>query len=105
MDTNLTLSAQILTLAPNLQHSEAINGLLVVKNVSAKTYLKITTAQWRILRLFGESRSVPNVLAQALDERLCLPLNEFFELILKAVRAHILLEPGVHPAGVQAFNC
>ncbi len=104
MDTNLTLSAQILTLAPNLQHSESINGLLVVKNVSAKTYLKITTAQWRILRLFGESRSVPTVLAQALDERLCLPLNEFFELILKAVRANILLEPGVEPQVVQAFS-
>ncbi len=104
MDTNLTLSAQILTLAPNLQHSEAINGLLVVKNVSAKTYLKITTAQWRILRLFGEPHSVPAVLAQALDERLCLPLNEFFELILKAVRAHILLEPGIEPELVQAFN-
>ncbi|MEO6876541.1 MAG: cyclic nucleotide-binding domain-containing protein [Opitutaceae bacterium] len=104
MDTNLTLSAQILTLAPNLQHSESINGLLVVKNVTAKTYLKITTAQWRILRLFGESRSVPAVLAQALDERLCLPLNEFFELILKAVRANILLEPGVEPEPVQAFN-
>jgi len=104
MDTNLTLSAQILTLAPNLQHSEAINGLLVVKNVSAKTYLKITTAQWRILQLFGEPRSVPAVLAQALDERLCLPLNEFFELILKAVRAHILLEPGIAPELVQAFN-
>ena len=67
MDTNLTLSAQILTLAPNLQHSEAINGLLVVKNVSAKTYLKITTAQWRILRLFGEPRTVPTVLAQQID--------------------------------------
>ncbi len=104
MDTNLTLSAQILTLAPNLQHSETINGLLVVKNVSAKTYLKITTAQWRILRLFGEPRSVPAVLAQALDERLCLPLNEFFELILKAVREHILLEPGVEIEPVQAFN-
>jgi len=104
MDTNLTLSAQILTLAPNLQHSETINGLLVVKNVSAKTYLKITTAQWRILRLFGESRSVPAVLAQALDERLCLPLNEFFELILKAVRANILLEPGIEPDVIQAFN-
>jgi CRP-like cAMP-binding protein len=104
MDTNLTLSAQILSLAPNLQHSEAINGLLVVKNVSAKTYLKITTAQWRILRLFGEPRSVPAVLAQALDERLCLPLNEFFELILKAVRAHILLEPGIEPEVIQAFN-
>lgn len=104
MDTNLTLSAQILTLAPNLQHSEAINGLLVVKNVSAKTYLKITTAQWRILRLFAEPHSVPAVLAQALDERLCLPLNEFFELILKAVRAHILLEPGVEPEMMQAYN-
>ena len=104
MDTNLTLSAQILTLAPNLQHSESINGLLVVKNVSAKTYLKITTAQWRILRLFGEPHSVPAVLAQALDERLCLPLNEFFELILKAVRQNILLEPGIEPELVQAHN-
>lgn len=104
MDTNLTLSAQILTLAPNLQHSESINGLLVVKNVSAKTYLKITTAQWRILRLFAEPHSVPAVLAQALDERLCLPLNEFFELILKAVRQHILLEPGIEPELVQAFD-
>ena len=104
MDTNLTLSAQILALAPNLQHSESINGLLVVKNVSAKTYLKITTAQWRILRLFAEPRSVPTVLAQALDERLCLPLNEFFELILKAVRAHILLEPGIEPEPVPASN-
>jgi CRP-like cAMP-binding protein len=104
MDTNLILSAQILTLAPNLQHSEVINGLLVVKNVSAKSYLKVTTGQWRILRLFAEPRSVPAVLAQALDERLCLPLNEFFELILKAVRGNILLEPGVEPEHVQAKN-
>ena len=104
MDTNLTLSAQILTLAPNLQHGETINGLLVVKNVSAKTYLRITTSQLRILRLFTEPRTVPTVLAQALDERLCLPLDEFFELILKAVRENILLEPGVVPEPAHAYN-
>jgi CRP-like cAMP-binding protein len=104
MDTNLTLSAQILTLAPNLQHGETINGLLEVKNVSAKTYLRITTAQLRILRLFTEPRTVPTVLAQALDERLCLPLDEFFELILKAVRENVLLEPGVVPEPAHAYN-
>jgi CRP-like cAMP-binding protein len=104
MDTNLTLSAQILTLAPNLQHGETINGLLVIKNSSAKTYLRVTTAQLRILRLFSEPRTVPTVLAQALDERLCLPLDEFFELILKAVRANILLEPGVVPEAAHAYN-
>ncbi len=94
MDTYLTLSAQSLTLAPNLQHSESVHGLRVVKNASAKTYLRVTSAQWRLLELFSTPSTVPAALSQALDERVCLPLGEFYELILKAVRAHILVEPG-----------
>ena len=88
------LAAQSFGLAPNLQHSELVNGLRVVKNVSAKTYLVVTRAQWRILELFATPRTVPTVLSQALDERSCLPLGEFYELILKAVRANVLIEPG-----------
>ena len=106
MDTNLTLSAQSLTLAPNLQHSEPVHGLRVVKNASAKTYLRVTSAQWRLLELFSSPSTVPTALAQALDERVCLPLGEFYELILKAVREHILVEPGalIPPTPVHAWR-
>ncbi|MDB6126155.1 MAG: hypothetical protein JWM35_51 [Verrucomicrobia bacterium] len=95
MDLPLILAAQSFQLAPDLQHSEAINGVQVVKNASTKTLLRITKAQWRILEFFAEPRSVPTVLAQALEARACLPLEEFYELILKAVRARILIEPGL----------
>ena len=92
MDIPLTLAAQSFLLARDLQHSDSINGLLVIKNVSSKSYLRVTKAQWRILELFSEPRTVPTVLSLALDARACLPLGEFYELILKAVHAHVLVE-------------
>jgi CRP-like cAMP-binding protein len=106
MDQHLLLAAQSFGLAPDLQHSELVNGLRVVKNASAKTYLLVTKTQWRILELFSQPRTVPTVLSQALDERTCLPLGEFYELVLKAVRAHILIEPGVTipPATVYGWR-
>jgi CRP-like cAMP-binding protein len=104
VDINLTLSAVTLGLSPHLTRSEPIAGLLVVKNLQAKTYLKITTAQWQLLQLFRESRTVPNALAQALDDRRCPPLAEFFELILKAVRANVLVAPGFEPGSVPAHK-
>lgn len=98
MDINLTLSAQTLVLSPHVVRSEPIAGLLVSKHLQARTYLKITTAQWQLLQLFREPRTVPNALAQALDDRRCPPLAEFFELILKAVRANILVAPALEPS-------
>lgn len=95
MDPHLTLAAQSFALAPDLQHSETDSGLRLIKNASTKTYLRVTKGQWRILEFFSEPRSVPTVLALALDARVCLPLGEFYELILKAAQAKILLEPGV----------
>jgi CRP-like cAMP-binding protein len=94
MDQNLLLAAQKIALAPSLQHSESTNGLRVVKNAATKTYLTVTQPQWRILEMFAVTRSVPMVLAQTLDERACLPLGEFYELVLKAIRARILIVPG-----------
>ena len=106
MDPHLTLSARSFSLAPALQHSDLINGLRVVKNQSAKTYLRVTLAQWRILEMFSAPSSVPTVLSRALDTRTCLPLGEFYELILKAVRANILVEKdtGVTPAAVNGWR-
>jgi CRP-like cAMP-binding protein len=106
MDPHLTLSAFSFSLAPALQRSELINGLRVVKNQSTKTYLRVTTAQWHILEMFAAPCSVPAVLSRALDTRTCLPLGEFYELILKAVRANILLkkDTGVTPAPVYGWR-
>jgi CRP-like cAMP-binding protein len=104
MDLNLILSAQTLQLAPQLNKSEAINGLLVIKNIPAKTYLRVTADQWLVLQQFREARTVPAVLDYAIRERICPPLGEFFELILKALEANILLEPGIEPPLVRASS-
>lgn len=104
MDFNLVISAQLLRLAPDLQRTDVRDGLIVIKNLPAKTYLRVTPEQWKILFLFEQPRNVPEVLDHAIRERMCLPMGEFFELILKAVRAKILLEPGMQVPIVKAAD-
>ncbi|MDB6168796.1 MAG: hypothetical protein JWM88_1660 [Verrucomicrobia bacterium] len=94
MDLSLILAAQTFQLAPDLQRSEPINGIEMVKNPATRTFLRVTLPQWQILQSFVQPKSVPAVLAQALEGRYCLALEEFYELILKAVRAQILITPG-----------
>lgn len=102
MDINLILSAQTLRLAPQLKLSDPIDGLLVLKNIAARTYLMVTPEQWLILQKFEKPKMVPAMLGEVIRDRQCLPLGESYELILKALRANILLEPGIEPEPVQA---
>jgi len=104
MDLNLILSAQSLQLAPQIHESGMVDGLIVIKNVPARKYLKATPEEWFVLKRFEKSRTVPAVLGEAIRDRFCLPLGEFYELILKALHANILLEPGSHPPRVMAHN-
>jgi CRP-like cAMP-binding protein len=104
MDINLILSAQTLSLAPQLQRSELINGLFVVKNVPQKTYLRVTPEQWIVLQQFEKPQTVPVVLGTAIGERFCTPLDEFYELILKALRANVLHEPDTVTDPVKAYE-
>jgi len=104
MDINLILSAQTLRLAPQVKRGELVNGTFVLKNLPAKTYLCVTPEQWLILQQFEKPRMVPAVLGGAILDRQCLPLGEFYELILKAIKAEILLEPGVGPEPVMAYD-
>jgi CRP-like cAMP-binding protein len=104
MDINLILSAQTLSLAQMLQRSELINGLYVIKNVPLKTYLRVTPEQWVILQQFERPQTVPVVLGNAIRERQCLPLDEFYELILKALNANILQEPTTVSTPVKAYE-
>ncbi|HEX2854846.1 MAG TPA: cyclic nucleotide-binding domain-containing protein [Opitutaceae bacterium] len=104
MDHNLILTAQTLVLAPHLRESAPIKGIIVVKNIPAKTYLHVTPEQWLLLKQFHQPRTVPTVLGTAIEERFCLPLGEVFELVLKAVRAKILLEPQSAPTEVASYG-
>src|ERR1700682_3885447 len=104
MDLNLILSAQTLCLAPQVQRSGLINGLVVLKNVTAKTYLKVTPEELVILQQFENPRTVPDVLGTAIRERFCLPLGEFYELVLKAMQANILLQPGQKVKVIRAHE-
>lgn len=104
MDHNLILTAQTLVLAPHLRESVPIKGIIVVKNIPAKTYLQVTPEQWLLLQQFHNPRTVPAVLGIAIEERFCLPLGEVFELVLKAVRANILLEPQSSSASVASYG-
>jgi CRP-like cAMP-binding protein len=104
MDINLILSAQTLHLAPQIKRSQLRNGLIVLKNIETRTYLKVTPEEWVILLRFEKPCMVPSVLGEAIRDRICQPLGETYELVLKAIRAKILLEPGEEPDRVQASD-
>src|ERR1035437_8768386 len=94
MEINLTLTAKTLQLAGQLDHSVTSGGIMYIKNIPERTYLAVTPKQWILLKKFQVSHTVPSVLEAIIDERICPPLGEFYELILKAVKAHILVTPG-----------
>jgi CRP-like cAMP-binding protein len=90
MDEQLILTAQTLRLNPHLQRAELPGGICVLKNVPARRYLTVSLDQWNLLRHFDNSATVPEVLRAVIQNRTCLPLREYYELILKAQRAGVL---------------
>jgi CRP-like cAMP-binding protein len=92
--TNLILTAKKWELASQLERTKTFGGIQLLKNVPERSYLGITSKQWVILTRFNEPKTVPQVLEAAIEDRVCPELGEFYELILKAVRARILVEPG-----------
>lgn len=95
VDQDTLLSISSLRLNPEIRIQSIRADRLVIKNLRAATYLVIDREQKRILERFSEATSVPRVLFTQIGERRCPPLRDYYELILKAVRAGILLCPGV----------
>lgn len=90
MDEQLVLTAQTLKLNPDLQRAETPGDIFVIKNVPSRKYLTISSDEWNLLRNFAHPATVPDVLRSVILSRTCLPLREFYELILKAHRAGVL---------------
>lgn len=104
MEINLLLTAIRLQLAPQLAHGELAGGLRMVKNIPERTYLAVTPKEWQILALFQEPQTVPHLLETVIEQRLCPPLGELYELVLKAVREKILVEANHIAVTVPAAN-
>lgn len=90
MDQNLLLSAERLTLNPDLQRGCVHHDTFVIKNVPAQTYLRVSKDQATVLQAFATGSTVPEAFAALLKDRLCLPVREFYELVVKAHHAGIL---------------
>jgi CRP-like cAMP-binding protein len=90
MEQNLLLTVERLRLSGDLQRGPASKGAFVIKNIPAQTYLKVSREQGVVLDAFAEEATVPEVFERLLRERRCLPLREFYELVLKAHHEGIL---------------
>ncbi len=93
MDENLFLTADTLVLSPDLQKGRLADGGFVIKNIPTQTYLRVSEMQWEILRMFETPRTAPNCLETSIQNRSCIPLREFYELLIKARRACVLQSP------------
>ena len=91
MEQNLLLTTEQLKLSTELQRGWCSRGCFVIKNVPAQAYMAVSREQAVVLEVFGEGSTVPDVFARLLRERRCPPLREFYELVLKAVRAGVLV--------------
>ncbi|SDR66012.1 cyclic nucleotide-binding domain-containing protein [Opitutus sp. GAS368] len=84
------LNQAVLRLSPDLRTAELSADRLAVKYVPGRRYLVLTPQQWALLQEFGPGRTVTQVLCAVISAQRCPSLREFYELVVKAVRAGIL---------------
>ncbi len=85
------LNQAVLRISPDLKVAELSADRLAVKHVPGRNYVVLTPKQWEMLQAFGAGKTVTQVLCAAIAAQRCPSLREFYELVVKAVRAGILL--------------
>lgn len=98
------LSEVPLRMNPEVAVGHPYEDRYVIKNVPECTYLVVTREQHRILEYFATAKPVREVLPELIRERMCPPLREFYELVLKAIQARILLTPEIPAREVRAVD-
>ncbi len=90
------LNHSVLRLSREVRSGKLRPAILVVKYQPGCRYLVLTPRQWELLQEFGGGRTVTSVLCATIEVQYCPPLREFYELVVKAVRAGIL-QSDSHP--------
>lgn len=91
MDEQLILTGLPLRLNPSLQRSVPSKGISVLGRVGGGEQLTLSDRQYEVLRAFLNPATVPDVLRVLILRRAAIPLREFYELVLKAHRAGVLI--------------
>ena len=99
MDQTEVLSTKVLTLSEDIKEGFAENDRFIIKNEPAKTYLTLTRDQWRILVRFRGGNTLATVLPVLVEKRITPALMDLYELILKSVRAEVLVPKGLEEEG------
>ncbi len=93
-DPTALLNSANLRLAAGTRDVPLREDRVAVRHDASRTQIVVTPAQWRILANFQGGATVPKVLCRLIEAQCCPPLREYYELILKASRAGLLLTDG-----------
>ncbi len=93
-DQSTLLTVAVISLTKDLRLSAAHAGRMMVKYQPGRRYLSLNPLQWTVLKSFEGGRTVPAALKHLVHERGCIPLHEYYELILQALEAGVLQTPG-----------
>lgn len=91
MDNDLLLTCESLRLSSSLARGQTVGEAFALKCEQTQSYLVVNAEQATVLNEFAQPQTVPEVLEVCLRNRTCIPLREFYELVLKAYRAGLLL--------------
>lgn len=94
IDQPTLLTVSVLTLSKELRFCSAQVGRIIVQYHRSRHHLVMSPLQWTVLKCFEEGRTVPAALKHLIHNCGCIPLSEFYELILKACEFGILQTPG-----------
>jgi CRP-like cAMP-binding protein len=89
------LNQAVLRLSPDVKVAELSPDRLAVKYVPGRRIVVMNPAQWALVQRFGAGQTVTQVLCAAIAAQRCPSLRDFYELVIKAVRAGILQTPAV----------
>jgi hypothetical protein len=93
-DQPTLFTVAVISLSNDLRLSAAHAGRMIVKYQPGRRYLTLNPQQWTVLKAFEGGRTVPAALKHLVHERGCIPLHEYYELILQALEAGVLQTPG-----------
>lgn len=91
MDENFLLTLESLSLNREISRGVSARGVFAIKNRDPGAYLVVNDAQLATLEAFRQPQTVPQMLGRAIHRRTCLELSEFYELIVKAHHAGVLV--------------
>jgi CRP-like cAMP-binding protein len=92
MDEQLILTGAMLRLNPGLRRAVPAKGISMLRGRHAGApYLCISEGQWEVLRSFLNPITAPDALRVLILRRAAIPLREYYELVLKAHKAGVLI--------------